>query len=197
VRDISVVVLTHLQTEHAGGATHSTDAGRLLPTFPKARYVVQKAAWEEACHADERNAHLYDAEQLHPLLEMEQIELIEGEREIVPGVWTRPAPGPTAGHQIVLAEWAGGIMAFLGLLSPTLMHLTSKVVSASDKSPENSLASKKAVLAQAVAEDWFVAPVGFDGWIAGGDLEQLLTQQPINVGDVATITKRLTLATAS
>jgi len=196
-RDIAVVVLTHLHTEHAGGATHSTDAGRLLPTFPRARYVVQESAWDEACHPDERNAHLYDPEQLHPLLEMEQIELIDGEREVVPGVWARPAPGPTDGHQIVLAEWAGGMMAFLGLLTPTLMHLTSQVVSAVDKSPENSVASKNAVLAQAVAEDWFVAPAGFDGWVAGSDLGRLLTQQPIDTGNVATVTKRLTLAAAS
>ncbi|MDA1216365.1 MAG: MBL fold metallo-hydrolase, partial [Chloroflexi bacterium] len=196
-RDIAMVVLTHLHTEHAGGATHSTDAGRLLPTFPRARYVVQEAAWEEACHPDERNMHLYDPEQLHPLLEMEQIELIDGEREVVPGVWARPAPGPTNGHQIVLAEWAGGMMAFLGLLTPTLMHLTSQVVSAADKSPENSMISKEAVLAKAVAEDWFVAPVGFDGWVAGSDLDRLLTQQPIDMGNVATVTKRLTLAAAS
>jgi len=196
-KDVATVVLTHLHKEHAGGATHSTDAGRLVPTFSRAKYIVQEAAWNEAFHADERNAHLYDADQLRPLIETDQIEIINGQREVAPGVWAIPAPGPTDGHQIVLSEWAGEITVFLGQLTPTTMHLAPQVVSAADKSPENSIASKAALLAQAVTEKWCVAPVGRDGWVPASDLSLLLGQQGICSGEMAPATKRLMLASVA
>ena len=121
-KDISVVIYTHLHDEHVGGGTHMTSSGRTLPTFPHARYIVQRAALDEASQTNERTARRYRADDVEPLVDSGQLELIDGSMEVVEGVFVEPAPGPTAGHQIVIAQNHRGTYAFLGLLLPTPMH---------------------------------------------------------------------------
>ena len=40
--DIDIVLSTHLHFDHAGGNTFKDPDGRILPSFPNARYVAQK-----------------------------------------------------------------------------------------------------------------------------------------------------------
>lgn len=172
-KDISMVVLTHLCDEYAGGGTHMTSSGRVLPTFPNARYVVQKAALDEAMRPNERNSRYYRADDFEPLIENEQIDVVSGSQEIAKGVWVEPASGPTAGHQIVIAEGPTETYAFLGTLIPTSMHLCSQVVTASDWNPEATSRAKAEVRRHAIREDWQVAPVGRDEWVGAKDLESI------------------------
>ena len=165
-RDISLVVLTHLHSEHAGGATHCTSSGRVLPAFSRARYVVQRAAWEEACQPSERHCHHYRPDDFLPLQENGQVDLVEGRAEIAKGLWVEPAPGPTAGHQIVIADAGSQAMTFLGVLVPTLMHLSPGVVTAYDWDPDETVRSKKTLLRRAEAGSWLVGPVGCDRWLS-------------------------------
>ena len=172
-RTIDVVVMTHLHTEHAGGATHGTDTGRVLPTFSRARYVVQRAAWEEARNPNERSHLHYHPDDFLPLEEAGQVELVDGRKEVLPGVWVEPAPGPAEGHQMVLVEGDGRPTVFLGCLVPTLLHLTPGVVAALDKDPEETVSSKGAMLQRALANQWLLAPLGVNDWVASEDLMSL------------------------
>ena len=172
-KDIGTVVLTHLHDEHAGGGTHMTSSGRVLPTFPNARYVVQKEALDDASNPSERSALLYRRDDYEPLLESGQLDIINGHKEIAPGVWVEPAPGPTPGHQIVVAEGPEQTYAFLGTLVPTSMHLTPEIVGAADWNPESTHRSKDAVRTHALRDSWSVAPVGRDEWVGAADLEAL------------------------
>lgn len=172
-KDITKVVLTHLHDEHAGGGTHMTSSGRVLPTFPNARYFVQKDALQDATHPSERSSSLYRADDYQPLLDSGQLEVVDGTREIAQGVWVEPAAGPTPGHQIVVAEGPDETYAFLGTLVPTSMHLAAEVVGAADWNPEATCRSKHAVRTHAVKESWRVGPVGRDEWVDAGDLESL------------------------
>jgi glyoxylase-like metal-dependent hydrolase (beta-lactamase superfamily II) len=56
-KDIDVVINTHLHFDHAGGNTRRE--GKIVPTFPRARYVVQRGEWEDATHTHERNRASY------------------------------------------------------------------------------------------------------------------------------------------
>jgi glyoxylase-like metal-dependent hydrolase (beta-lactamase superfamily II) len=172
-KNIAKVVLTHLHDEHAGGGTHMTSSGRVLPTFPNARYVVQKEALVDALSPSERSANLYRDDDYKPLLEAGQLDVVEGHMEIAMGVWVEPAGGPTPGHQIVVAEGPSATYAFLGTLVPTSMHLTPEVVGAADWNPEATCRSKHAVRMHAIKESWQVAPVGRDEWVRAGDLAAL------------------------
>jgi glyoxylase-like metal-dependent hydrolase (beta-lactamase superfamily II) len=172
-KDIAKVVLTHLHDEHAGGGTHMTSSGRVLPTFPNARYVVQKEALDDATNPSERSSLLYRNDDYEPLLEAGQLDVVDGRKEIASGVWVEPATGPTPGHQIAIAEGPGETYAFLGTLVPTSMHLTPQVVGAADWNPEATARAKRAVCIHAVKESWQVAPVGRDEWVCADDLKGL------------------------
>ncbi len=172
-KDISMVVLTHLCDEYAGGATHMTSSGRVLPTFPNARYVVQKAALDEASQPNERSGRYYRADDFEPLVDNDQIDVVSGSKEIASGVWVEPAPGPTAGHQIVIAEGPTETYAFLGTLIPTSMHLCCQVVTAADWNPEATSRAKAEIKRHAIREDWRVAPVGSDEWVCAKELESI------------------------
>jgi glyoxylase-like metal-dependent hydrolase (beta-lactamase superfamily II) len=172
-REISVVILTHLRSEHAGGLTHCTASGRVLPTFPNARHVIQRAAWDEASNPNERHCQHYRADDFLALEDHCQLELVDGCAEVTEGVWVEPAPGPTAGHQIVVANASGYTLVFLGVLAPTLMHLSPGVASADDWSPDETIRSKNEVIKRALNEQWWMAPAGYDRWLAADELLSL------------------------
>jgi glyoxylase-like metal-dependent hydrolase (beta-lactamase superfamily II) len=145
----------------------------VLSTFPNARYLVQKDALEDASHPSERSSSLYRTDDYQPLIDSGQLEVVNGRREIAQGIWVEPAPGPTPGHQIVVAEGPDETYAFLGTLVPTPMHLTAEIVGAADWNPEATCRSKHAVRMHAVKESWKVGPVGRDEWVGAADLEPL------------------------
>jgi len=98
--DIDAVILTHAHDDHIGG---NTDAeGK--PAFPKARYIIWKEEW--AFWTSEQPETLYKNEDFtfirKNLLSIQhQLDLIEREEEIVPGVRALAAPGHTPGHTAV------------------------------------------------------------------------------------------------
>jgi len=53
--DIRWVIDTHLHFDHAGGNTYRDPSGRVTPSFPQARYVVQRKELEFARHTNERS----------------------------------------------------------------------------------------------------------------------------------------------
>src|SRR5689334_9726825 len=54
LNDIDIVINTHLHFDHCGWNVRN-DGGKLVPTFPRARYVIQRGEWEDAHHPTERN----------------------------------------------------------------------------------------------------------------------------------------------
>ena len=178
-KDISMVVLTHLHDEYAGGATHMTSSGRVVPTFSGARYIVQQAAYDVASAPSERSRRLYREDDILPLQESAQLELVDGVTEVAKGVWVEPAPGPTPGHQIVRVLQDGSEFVFIGLLAPTAMHLHPAVTMASDWDPDATMMSKREVLARAARADARIAPVGCDDWVLAREVV------PVSERDVA------------
>lgn len=172
-KDIAVVIHTHLFSEYAGGATHFTSSGYVVPTFPNARYVVHRDAWEEAMRPSRRNRVHYRTDDCEPLLDRGQLEIVDRTTEVCSGIWVEPAAGPTPGHQIVLCQQGKATYAFLGMLVPTSMHLSASVNTAYDWNPEATARTKVEMKRQAELENWLVAPVGPDDWVRAGQLESL------------------------
>jgi glyoxylase-like metal-dependent hydrolase (beta-lactamase superfamily II) len=175
-KDIKLVIATHLREENAGGATHITSSGRTLPTFPNARYVIQRAALEEAMMPNERHMRHYSLDDVRALRDSDQITEIDGPMELLTGLWVFPTPGPTAGHQSVIAQIGARKVAFLGLLFPTLLHLNPQILSASDTFAGTTMATKKLVIDRAEEEDWLVAGIGCDQWTEASELRHLAEQ---------------------
>jgi len=92
VRRVAIVVNTHLHFDHCGG-------NRLFPGVP---IHVQRRELVDARAEDDYTIPAWVDFPGATYVEH------EGEAELVPGVRLLPAPGHTAGHQIVLVETAEG-----------------------------------------------------------------------------------------
>lgn len=155
-KEITGVVLTHLHFDHAGGSTRLDRAGEPVPTFPAAKYYIQRSAWEEAIRPNERGRASYHSNDFLPLKDRDQVCLLDGDAEVAPGVHVRVTDGHTQGHQIVLVNYGGERVAFLGDLIPTPHHLRLPYITAYDRFPEDTLEQKRALLEEAEKNGWLL-----------------------------------------
>jgi glyoxylase-like metal-dependent hydrolase (beta-lactamase superfamily II) len=154
--DIDLVINTHLHFDHAGGNTYIDDAGHVRVTFPRARYFVQRGEFHYATHTNERTAASYFERNYVPLHTSGQLELVDGDQEIVAGVRVLRTPGHTPDHQSILIQHDGATACYLGDLIPTRAHLPLPWIMGYDVEPLVTLESKRHLLAQAQAENWLV-----------------------------------------
>jgi len=154
--DIDIVVNTHLHFDHAGGNTVRDAEGQVRVAFPRARYVVQRGEWDWAHRPNERTQASYLPANFDPVAAAGQLELVDGERELVPGVVLWPTPGHTPHHQSVLVRAGDRVACFVGDLIPTAAHLPLPWIMAYDLEPLRTLETKRAVLARAAAEGWLL-----------------------------------------
>ncbi|MQG47164.1 MAG: MBL fold metallo-hydrolase [SAR202 cluster bacterium] len=158
VRDINYVILTHLAFFHSGGATRLDREGNIIPTFPKAKFLIQRRAWEEAFNPNERAAPVYGtgSEHLKVLEKRDMIRLIDGDTEIVPGVHTVVTDGYSDGHQVVMINTGSEKIVYLANLIPTPNHIPLAYITAYDRYPDQSLAMKKEMLERCEKEGWLM-----------------------------------------
>ncbi len=101
--DIDLVIDTHLHGDHAGGNT-IYDGDVLVATFPNAEYVVQRREYEDAMQPNERTRATYMPMNYQPLVASGQMRLLDGDTEIMPGVFGVVTPGHTPAHMAVRFE---------------------------------------------------------------------------------------------
>lgn len=152
--DVTLVINTHLHFDHGGGNTYRDADGRVRPALPRARYVVQAGEYQFATHTNERTAASYFAPNFVPLQEAGVLDLVEGEREVVPGIRLLPTPGHVPFHQSVLIQSRGETACYLADLVPTAAHLPLPWIMGYDVEPLVTLETKRRVLARAAAEHW-------------------------------------------
>jgi glyoxylase-like metal-dependent hydrolase (beta-lactamase superfamily II) len=157
VGDVKFVINTHLHFDHAGGNTRVTGGGEVELSFPNARYMVQRGEHHWATHTNERTAASYFGHNWDPVIAAGRMDLIEGEREIIPGIRSVASPGHTPYHQSLLIDGGAGERAlFLGDVCPTSAHLPLPWIMGYDVEPLVTLESKRRLLAQAAAEEWLL-----------------------------------------
>ncbi len=150
--DVTAVVNTHLHTDHCGWNTTVVD-GELAPTFPNARYFVQRGEYEAALRPNERTQAAYRPENFEPVARSGQLELVDGEREIVPGVHLLPAPGHTADHAAVVISSGGETAIYTGdLVNHEAQIERLAWIAAFDVLPLLSLETKRRLFERAVRE---------------------------------------------
>ena len=155
-RDIDTVVLTDLQFDTAGGSTKLERSGKAVPTFPKANYIAQKAAWEQANSPDERSRKLYNPDDFLPLEDAGVLTLVDGDEQLTPGVATKVTNGYSDGHQVVLVEAGSERIAFLAHLIPTPFHVALSTMTAFDKDPSEAFEQKREIVGMALNGGWLM-----------------------------------------
>ena len=155
--DIDLVVNTHLHFDHCGGNTSKNEKGEDAPTFPKARYIIQKGEWEDALHPSERDKASYLEQNFLPLEKHGLLQLVDGNKEISEGVEVIVVPGHTSRHQCLKVSTGGKVFFFLGDLVPTSAHVGLSYIMSYDLFPQQTLENKREYFEQAIEEDWILA----------------------------------------
>ena len=150
---IDIVINTHLHFDHCGWNT-IRKSGVVVPTFPKAKYYVQEGEWQHGRLQLERDAISYMTDNYDPLIKSGQMQLLQGDQEIVPGISVKVFPGHTANMQAVIVKSGGKTACYISDLIPTSAHLDLAWVMAFDLFPLQTIESRKAYYAQAIPEKW-------------------------------------------
>ena len=151
---IDVVLLTHLHFDHAGGATMPDGRGGYVPTFPRAKYVVQRGEWRDAVEGHAVMTGTYRKENLEPLERAGVLALADGEAEIAPGLSVRVLPGHTR-HQQGAVFSSGGRQAILPAdLMPTSAHVGLRHNMGYDLMPFENMLNKEKLLKEASSGGW-------------------------------------------
>jgi glyoxylase-like metal-dependent hydrolase (beta-lactamase superfamily II) len=154
--DVTVVINSHLHFDHAGGNTRRGEEGAPVLSFPNARYVARRGEWNWAHHTNERTAASYFAHNYDPVHAAGHLELVDDDREVLPGISLRHTPGHTPHHQGILVESGAERLFFLADLAPTAAHVPLPWIMGYDVEPLVTLETKRRVWAEAASEGWTV-----------------------------------------
>ncbi len=154
--DVDFVILTHLHTDHAGGAVKLVD-GQLVPRFPNATYIATREEWRDATNPDERTAAVYHPERYFALKEAGQIELIDANTELFPGINAVHTGGHTQGHYGLRIESGGRQVWYYADIYCTSHHMKVPYVPATDLYPLQSMEVKRRTLPEIIGEKVIMA----------------------------------------
>ncbi len=172
--EVDIVINTHLHFDHCGWNTTLTAEGKVVPTFPNARYFAHCGEVEHGHLQLERDAVSYVSANYDPLIESGQMTLLETPAGsisgIVDGISVEAYPGHTAQMLAVNIDSGGRRACYISDLIPTSAHLEPTWVMGYDLDPLTSIAERKRFYSRAIPEQWLVLfthdhhlPMGYIG----------------------------------
>ena len=155
--DITHVLLTHLHFDHAGGAIKRNTNGDLVPSFPNAKYFISERQWNWANNPNNREKASFLPENILPIKESGQLELLTEEAEILPNINVRFYHGHTDGQAIPFIKADNGkTVVFMADLLPSHAHIPMPWVMAYDTRPLITLDEKKALFPEAIENNYIL-----------------------------------------
>lgn len=150
--DVDIVINTHLHSDHCGWNTYR-EGEAVRPTFPNARYYIQRGEWEAATHPNERTRGTYLEENLRPVEEAGLLELVEGDAPITADIRMIETPGHSDTHASVVISRGGERAVYLGDVTQHWAQLERAAwLSAFDILPLVNMETKKRLIAEAIAQ---------------------------------------------
>lgn len=166
--DVDVVINTHLHFDHCGWNTVRDKNGKIVPTFPRAKYYAPEGEWQYARHPSERDVISYLSDNYDPLVAGGQMTLLKGGEEIVPGISVKTFPGHTASMVGVIVqsgsenphfsqnqgEVGHPTACYISDLIPTTAHIDVSWGMAFDLYPLQTIKSRKQYYVRSIPEKW-------------------------------------------
>ena len=152
LEDITDVILTHLHFDHTGGSTKSEN-GKIVPTFPNAKYFVQKKNFEWAMKPSDRDKGSYIKDNFEPLHEEGVLNLLSDDN-FDDEIDFIVVNGHTFGQQLLKISDSKNTILYCCDLFPTTSHIPLPYVMGYDLQPLITVAEKKKILPVAVDENW-------------------------------------------
>ncbi|MFH1687565.1 MAG: MBL fold metallo-hydrolase [bacterium] len=154
--DIDVVLLTHLHTDHSGGAVKLVD-DKPVPRFPNATYYMSEEEWDIAKNPDERTGAVYSPVRLKALHESGQVQFVNGDGELFPGIRTLFTGGHTAGHYAIeITSGSAAVFYYADIFCATA-HLRVPYVPGADLFPSQTMELKRRTLPRVINHDVVMA----------------------------------------
>lgn len=155
--DITDVILTHLHFDHAGGATkYNQEENKLVPTFEKATYYIQKENLETALEPNLREKASYYACNFTPLAEHNVLTILEGDQGVLPNISFSLSHGHTKGQQNIWVEDGKNSLIYCADLIPTATHVRLPWVMGYDLDPLLIIEEKRNELKKALDKESFL-----------------------------------------
>lgn len=171
--EIDIVINSHLHFDHCGWNTVRDSNGKLVPTFPRAKYYAPEGEWQYAQNPSERDSISFLSENYDPLVASGQMTLLKGGEEIVPGISVQTFPGHTLHMMGVIVRGGKNLQisqttrdmghpgssqvptaCYISDLIPTTAHIDLTWGMGFDLYPLQTIESKKQYYAQAIPEKW-------------------------------------------
>jgi glyoxylase-like metal-dependent hydrolase (beta-lactamase superfamily II) len=108
---ITHVLITHAHYDHIQGVTVERDRHRIAH-YPRARHLIGRGEWEGNPEREQLDSDL--SIRLGTIERLGLLELIDGDRDVAPGVTMIHAPGESPGHSIVRVSSHGETFFALG-----------------------------------------------------------------------------------
>jgi glyoxylase-like metal-dependent hydrolase (beta-lactamase superfamily II) len=165
---IDTVVCTHLHVDHVGWNTMLV-AGRWVPTFPRARYLMGRVEYEHWTSQHEREdmaAMLSDS--VIPVRDAGLVDLVETDHRICDEVSLLPTLGHTPGHVSVRIVSQGEE----ALITGDFMHHPCQIArphwsSTADSDPDEARRTRERMLGELSERPVLVIGTHFAGATAG------------------------------
>jgi glyoxylase-like metal-dependent hydrolase (beta-lactamase superfamily II) len=154
--DITDVILTHLHFDHAGAATSRQEDGTYRPTFLNATYHLQERNLAVAQDPNPRERASYLRENFEALITSKRLKLINGSKNLFPGIDLWVSTGHTEAQQLVKVSDDKVTFFYCGDLIPTSSHVALPWIMGYDLHPLTMLKEKEEILESAVKKNWIL-----------------------------------------
>ena len=143
--DVDYVFCTHLHGDHVGWNTQLLD-GRWVPTFPNAKYIMSRRDFEQALSPELLDQSGYN-ENVLPIVEAGQAEIVDSNYEMDDNFWLEPTPGHTPGH-VAVGMVSRGIEAVMcgDLMHSPIQCLYPEWNAVSDADPSKAARTRRTFL---------------------------------------------------
>lgn len=151
--DITDMVLTHLHFDHCGGSIKYNENKELVPAFKNARYWVSREQFEWATKPNRREKASFLKENIFPIQESGQLNIIEEEGEFLPNIHAKIFNGHTQGQIIPHIKMNGKTLAYTADLFPSTAHIPMPWIMAYDTKPLITLQDRERFYKEALETD--------------------------------------------
>ena len=153
--DITDVILTHLHFDHTGGSTKLVN-GKIIPSFPNAKYFVQRTNFEWAINPSDRDKGSYIKENFEPLMKEGVLTLVDGETDFDENISFRIINGHTFGQQMIKISDSTNTLLYCADLLPFVSQIRIPYIMGYDLQPLITVQEKKKYLKLAADENWYL-----------------------------------------